>query len=97
MRKPCLMSLGFPCIAEDVTNKGRIDLTLKLPNRIVIIEFKVDKKEQALAQIKTKKYYEKYQTEAKNNGQVLYIVGICFSSQEKNITEFNWESIPCLI
>ncbi len=29
-----LMSLGFPCIAEDVTNKGRIDLTIKLPTAL---------------------------------------------------------------
>jgi len=88
-----LMSLGFPCIAEDVTNKGRIDLTLKLPNRIVIIEFKVDSPETALEQIKQKKYYAKYQAEAYEKGQELYIVGICFSSQDKNITEFNWETI----
>lgn len=84
-----LMSLGFPCIAEDVTNKGRIDLTIKLPNRTVIIEFKVDSKETALAQIKQKKYYEKYQHEENE----LFIIGICFDSQEKNITEFKWEEI----
>ena len=88
-----LMSLGFPCIAEDVTHKGRIDLTLKLPKCIIIIEFKVDQPEKALQQIKQKKYYEKYQAEAKNNGQALHIVGICFSSQEKNITEFEWETL----
>ncbi|WP_198262786.1 PD-(D/E)XK nuclease domain-containing protein [sulfur-oxidizing endosymbiont of Gigantopelta aegis] len=28
-----LMSLGFPCVAEDVTHKGRIDLTIKLSHR----------------------------------------------------------------
>ncbi|MEA2099242.1 MAG: AAA family ATPase, partial [Campylobacterota bacterium] len=84
-----LVSLGFPCVAEDVTNKGRIDLTIKLPNRIVIIEFKVDMKEKALKQIKEKKYYEKY----KNDNKEIFIVGICFSSEDKNITEFEWEKI----
>ena len=88
-----LMSLGFPCTAEDVTNKGRIDLTLKLPNRIVIIEFKVDQKEKPLAQIKQKKYYEKYLSEAEAKLQDIYIVGICFDSEEKNITEFEWEVV----
>ena len=83
------MSLGFPCIAEDVTNKGRIDLTIKLPDRTVIIEFKVDSKETALAQIKQKKYYEKYQQESNE----LFIIGICFDSKEKNITEFEWERV----
>ncbi len=88
-----ISSLGFPCIAEDVTSTGRIDLTIKLPNRIVIIEFKVDQKEQALAQIKQKKYFEKYLTEAKIKGQGIYIVGICFDSEDKNITEFEWEVV----
>ncbi|MEA1955779.1 MAG: PD-(D/E)XK nuclease domain-containing protein, partial [Campylobacterota bacterium] len=83
------MSLGFQTISEDVTNKGRIDLTLKLPNRIVIIEFKVDKKEKALKQIKEKKYYEKYLNEKKE----IYIVGICFSSEDKNVTEFEFEKV----
>jgi hypothetical protein len=88
-----LVSLGYTCIAEDVTQRGRIDLTIKLPNRIVIIEFKVDQQEQALAQIKAKKYYEKYLAEAKDKGQNIYIVGICFSSEDKNITKFDWEII----
>jgi hypothetical protein len=88
-----LMSLGFPCVAEDVTSTGRIDLTVKLPNRIVIIEFKVDEKEAALAQIKAKKYYEKYLAEAKTKEQSIYIIGICFDSRVKNIIEFEWEKV----
>lgn len=87
------MSLGFPCIAEDVTQKGRIDLTIKLPNRILIIEFKVDQHEKALAQIKKKRYYEKYLAEAKAENMEILVVGICFSSEDKNITEFDWEQI----
>ncbi len=86
-------SLGYSCIAEDVTQKGRIDLTIKFPERIVIIEFKVDQKEAALKQIKDKKYYDKYRAEAQAKQQDIYIVGICFSSEDKNITEFAWEKI----
>jgi len=84
-----LQSLGLDIIGEDVTNRGRIDLTIKLPNRIVIIEFKVDQQEKALKQIKEKKYYEKYQTE----GKEIYMVGICFDSRNKNITEFECEAV----
>jgi len=84
-----LVSLGFECVTEDATNKGRIDLTIKLPNRIVIIEFKVDIKEKALKQIKERKYYEKYMDDERE----IFIVGICFSSEGKNITEFEWEKI----
>jgi len=88
-----LCSLGFPCIAEDVSSTGRVDLTIKLPERIIVIEFKVDQQEQALAQIKQKKYYKKYMAEAKNNQQKIFIVGICFASEEKNIIEFDWQEI----
>jgi len=84
-----LVSLGFECITEDATNKGRIDLTIKLPNRIVIIEFKVDIKEKALKQIKERKYYEKYLHDNKE----IFIVGICFDSEDRNITEFEVEGI----
>ncbi|MBF0265243.1 MAG: PD-(D/E)XK nuclease domain-containing protein, partial [Gammaproteobacteria bacterium] len=83
------MSLGFPCIAEDTTNKGRIDLTIKLPKRTVIIEFKVDSKESPLAQVKQKQYFQKYQHEQKD----IFIVGICFDSNEKNISDFEWEKV----
>ncbi|MEA3240516.1 MAG: AAA family ATPase, partial [Pseudomonadota bacterium] len=49
-----LASLGFDIIAEDITNKGRIDLTVKLDKNIYIIKFKVDGEGKALAQIKAK-------------------------------------------
>jgi len=88
-----LSSLGFPCIAEDVSSTGRVDLTLKLPERLVVIEFKVDQQEKALAQIKQKKYYQKYMAEAKTNQQKIFIIGICFASEEKNIIEFDWQEI----
>ena len=82
-----LQSLGFHIIGEDVTNKGRIDLTIKMDNTIYIIEFKVDTKENALKQIKEKKYYEKYLNDNKN----IYLIGIGFNTDDKNISEFEWE------
>ncbi|MDQ7047282.1 MAG: PD-(D/E)XK nuclease domain-containing protein [Sulfurovum sp.] len=54
-----MRAIGIELIGEDVTNKGRIDLTLKLPNAIYVIEFKTDGAN-ALAQIKERKYHEKY-------------------------------------
>ncbi len=88
-----IYSLGFPCITEDVGSTFRVDLTIKLPNRIVIIEFKVDQQEKALEQIKTKKYYEKYIMEAKANSQEIYMLGICFDSETKTISEFDWQVV----
>jgi hypothetical protein len=81
-------ALGFELIAEDATNKGRIDLTIKMPNSIVIIEFKTDGTD-ALAQIKEKKYYEKYMDENKD----IYLVGIEFDTKERNISKVEFEKI----
>ena len=83
-----LQSLGLDIIGEDVTNKGRIDLTLFIEDKIYIIEFKVGT-EDALAQIKDKNYAQKYLAEGKD----IYLVGINFDEQEKNISGFRWERV----
>ena len=73
-----LQSLGLNIIGEDVTNKGRIDLTIKINNLIYILEFKVGS-EDALQQIKDKNYAQKYINEDKE----IYLVGINFNEDEK--------------
>jgi len=84
-----LASLGIPFTAEDVTNKGRVDMSIQFPDKVYIIEFKVDQPGKALEQIKARKYHEKYQAP----DRTVYIVGISFDSKEKNITDFAWEVI----
>ena len=81
-----LSGLGFDTKAEDPTNNGRIDLTLKTKTSIYIFEFKVDKKEDV---IKERKYYEKYLSD----GIDIYMVGINFDSKLKNISEYRWEKL----
>ena len=81
-----LASLGFELIGEDVTNRGRIDLTIKINEFIYVIEFKVGG-EDALAQIKEKDYAQKYLSDAKT----IYLVGINFDESVKNISSFEWE------
>ncbi|MEO1953700.1 MAG: PD-(D/E)XK nuclease domain-containing protein, partial [Campylobacterales bacterium] len=83
-----LKAMGIDIVAEDITNKGRIDLTIKMPKAIYICEFKVDGSD-ALKQIKDKKYYEKYLDEKKE----IYLVGIEFDTKERNIIKFEYESI----
>ncbi|KIM13208.1 MAG: hypothetical protein KU38_00655 [Sulfurovum sp. FS08-3] len=80
-----IKSMGIEVIGEDTTNKGRIDLTLKLPHTIYIIEFKVDATD-ALAQIKDKRYYEKYLSD----GRDIYLVGIEFDTKDRNISKMEW-------
>ena len=90
-----LSGLGIQFIAENVTNLGRIDLTIATPDmsQVYIIEFKVvDNKNQkgnALQQIKDKKYHEKYKEKANE----IIIIGIEFFKEEKNICNFEWEKI----
>ena len=81
-----LASLGLPIIAEDVTNRGRIDLTIKFKEKIYIIEFKVGD-DDALKQIKEKKYHQKYL----NKDNEVYLIGINFDEDEKNISRFEWK------
>ena len=81
-----LKALGLDIVGEDVTNKGRIDLTIKMPNSIIIIEFKVDGTD-ALKQIKEKEYHQKYLSE----NLPIYVVGIEFNKEDRNIEKLEWE------
>jgi Predicted AAA-ATPase/PD-(D/E)XK nuclease superfamily len=78
-------SLGLDIIAEDVSNKERIDLTLKAEGRTFLFEFKVTDKE-PLEQIKKMRYYEKYSGER-------YLIGIVFDPRARNVSKFEWERI----
>jgi len=82
---------GLNVIAEDNTNKGQIDLSVFNQDSVYIIEFKVveDKEEgeKALEQIKDKRYYEKYKDKE------VYLIGIEFSKEKKNIVSFEWEKV----
>jgi len=101
-------SLGIDIVGEDVTNRGRIDLTLFIEDKIYIMEFKVIRGRiengklrmenggeiSALRQIKEKKYYEKYlDSQLSTRHSQLYLVGIEFDAQERNIVNFDWEAM----
>ena len=66
------MLLGAKIIAEDNTDKGRIDGVLECDNSIYIIELKIDTAEKALKQIKEKRYFEKYL----NDGRKIILLGV---------------------
>ena len=85
-----LASLGLPLVAEDVSSKGRVDMSIILPQAVYVIEFKVDNAPgSALEQIKEKGYHRKYLAD----DRTVYIIGIGFDSNKKNITEFEWETV----
>jgi hypothetical protein len=85
-----LAALGVELIGEDTTNRGRIDLTLKLEELVYIIEFKLadnSNENSALQQIKERRYFEKYQ----DSGATIYLIGVEFDTEAKNIGRFDWE------
>jgi len=82
-----MAGLGLDVIPEDITNSGRIDLTVKLEDKTYIFEFKVSE-EKALEQIKDRKYYQKYL-----DSKEIYIVGIIFDDKEKNVKSVVWEKV----
>nr|HNI28038.1 PD-(D/E)XK nuclease domain-containing protein [Leptospiraceae bacterium] len=74
--------LGFRINTEVKTNLGRIDAVIESKS-IYIFEFKFSgTKEEALAQIKDKKYYEKYL----NKGKDIVLVGAEF--KDRNIGDY---------
>ncbi len=81
-----LASLGIDLIAEDITNKGRIDLTVLVENKAYIFEFKVGKDaKEALNQIREREYFKKY------GNKEIYLIGIAFDREKRNIGEYVWE------
>ncbi len=81
----CFASIGVDIIAEDVSNKGRVDLTIKANGRTFLFEFKVTDGE-PLEQIRKMKYYEKYSGER-------YLIGIVFDPHARNVSRFEWEKL----
>ena len=81
--------MGCKVIAEDVSNHGRIDLTIQKADHTYVIEFKVVKRKSkansALQQIIQRGYADKY------SGSV-YQIGIEFSETKRNIVGFTWQS-----
>ncbi len=85
-----LASTGLDLIPEDITNLGRMDLTVRLEGKVFIFEFKLTEEStgSALKQIKEKRYWEKYQ-----DAESIYLVGIEFSREKRNVVGYEWEEV----
>ncbi|MGM0518488.1 MAG: AAA family ATPase [Campylobacterota bacterium] len=82
-----LQSLGMRIIGEDSNNKGRIDLTINMDDVIYVLEFKIVGKGDALQQIKDNNYASGYTNQNKD----IYLVGIEFDTNKRNISKFEWK------
>jgi hypothetical protein len=86
-----LVAFGADVRAEEPTAKGQSDITLLMPKGIYVIEIKYnDTVQAALDQIDQKGYAEKYALD----GRPITKVGISFSSDERNITD--WMAQPSI-
>lgn len=82
--------LGINVESEFTTNNGRMDILIKTPNFVYVIELKLDKPAQsAIDQIHEKAYYEQF----KGQNKKIYLLGISFSSEEKNISDYIIEKV----
>jgi len=86
-------SLGIDILLEDAVSTGRADMVVKFSQDLIyIFEFKVvqdgqSKSKNPLAQIKEKRYFQKYM----GNGKKIFLIGIEFSKEKRNIVSFAWE------
>jgi hypothetical protein len=72
------------------TNRGRLDLVVRFKDRVYLIEFKVVElcgPGQAMEQMQAKGYAEQFA------GQEVYLLGVEFSSLERNIVRFDWKRV----
>ena len=84
-----LVAFGADVRAEQTTNRGRIDIVLKMPETIYVIELKYDgTADEALEQIRDRGYTDGF----KGDARPVRLVGMSFSSQERNITEWKCEN-----
>ncbi|MCK4765296.1 MAG: ATP-binding protein [Candidatus Aminicenantes bacterium] len=85
-----LTILGINVKAEVQTNTGRIDAVIEIKDTIYVMEFKMGSETEALAQIKSKEYYQKYIAP----GKEVVLVGVGFDGEKRNIGNYILESIP---
>jgi hypothetical protein len=85
-----LSLLDYFTQAEVMHNKGRLDVVVHLPTKIVIMEFKLNQTAQiALQQIKDKGYANPFL----KTGKTVYLVGVNMEAEQKNITEYLVETV----
>ncbi|MGH7450263.1 MAG: AAA family ATPase [bacterium] len=85
-----LSASGVLVQTEPLTSIGRIDMEVHFPDKIYIVELKCNQSaEQAIAQIKEKKYFEKHL----HGGRKILLLGINFSNKERRITEWRVEEV----
>lgn len=85
-----LYFIGVGVTPEVRTNEGRIDVVMETPDHVYVMEFKRDRSAtEAMAQIKEKRYFEKFL----GSGKKITLVGVNFDSEKRTIAEWVTEAV----
>lgn len=85
-------ALGLELSPEDASHQGRLDLALRFNGQVYLFEFKVVELApagRALQQIKDRGYAHKYQAP----GQVIHLIGVEFSREQRQVVGFQVETL----
>ena len=83
-------ALGLDITVEDSTSHGRLDMAVRFGGNVYLFEFKVVEmapKGAALAQLKDKRYADKY----RDGRGTVFLVGVEFSKATRNVVGFEVE------
>ena len=86
-------ALGLDIRLEDVTNRGRIDMTVLFDGQVWLFEFKVVElvpDGRALQQIRDRAYADKYRA----RGETIHLIGVEFSKTQRSVVGFEVETLP---
>ena len=75
---------------EDSSSHGRLDMAVLFNGHVYLFEFKVVELASAgaaMAQLKERRYADKY----RGLGQPIYLIGVEFSKDERNLAAFDVE------
>ncbi|MCY4657796.1 MAG: AAA family ATPase [Gammaproteobacteria bacterium] len=85
-----MAGVGMDLSAEDSTNKGSIDLSLTVENRVYVFEFKVVEQSgegTSMDQLKSRNYSQMYRT----SNTAVTLIGVEFSSEQHNVVSMSIE------
>ena len=83
--------LGLDITVEDSSSHGRLDMAVLFNSHVYLFEFKVVEMASAgaaLAQLQERRYADKYRALS----QPIYLIGVEFSKDERNVVAFDVES-----
>ena len=96
-----LTAFGADLRCEETSAQGRADITLLMPKGIYIMELKYERQQEstasdatsvaaaALQQIRDRGYADKYRLD----GRPITLIGLCFSSEQRNVTAWQADTI----